>query len=222
MFFQDPSNGTLELVKLAIERNMERSRNLLLSCHVRLSGSFDKSYSHAIATLIVAHQERFRSIGLWFDLEPHIVSALDLLGIHVDDRSSIPTPVPKLHLFPEKLEHLEALLINDTPSYHLPPSSSSPQALSSLVCLSLEMPDDFGEVARWLAIAPNLQELRLRFYSDYLGFHYRPTHVAVRNFTLPQLRGIFVRRAHYQYLPAELQPAGVLALSSSASSPAQH
>ncbi len=64
MSFQDPSERALELVKLAIERNLERSQNLPLSCHVWFTGTFDKGYSRAIAALIVAHQKRCRNIEL--------------------------------------------------------------------------------------------------------------------------------------------------------------
>ncbi len=93
--FSHPPNRTLEQTKFFFRQHLSRSRNLPLTCHVKLDGEFDERISCTMATLLAGHQKRWRSVKLWFDLESYA--------------RPIPIPVPIIDLSLEGLGQLEEL-----------------------------------------------------------------------------------------------------------------
>ncbi len=83
----------------------------------------------------------------------------------------IPVPVHKHLLFTEDMVLLEDLSINFAALYHISatPNNPEPGTFPSLTRLTLEMAEDYKKLAQWLAVAPNVKELNLAFYSEYLG-----------------------------------------------------
>jgi len=88
---------------------------------------------------------------------------------------NIPVPIDNLVLFAEDLDQLEELSINYAAQYRISASSnnSEPGTLPSLKCLTLELAEDYGKLTQWLKVAPNIKELNLQFYSEYLKYRNR-------------------------------------------------
>ncbi len=173
--FPHPSDLLLDQTKVFISQHLSRSRNLPLTCDITFSGTFDQQESRTIAKLITDQQMRWRSVKLWFDVKPETVfadgcSLYDSFFLASSYTTYIPVPIDNLVLFTEDLGQLKELSINYASQYRISANSnnSEPGTLPSLKCLTLELAEDYGKLTQWLKVAPNITELNLHFYSEYL------------------------------------------------------
>ncbi len=135
-------------------------------------GTFNEVISSTIAALLVAHQKRWRRVALRFEVEPQLYMLDEFEYDSYDMRGTfiIPIPVYKRDLFTENMVLLEDLTINFAALYHISATNNNPKpgTLHSLTRLTLEMAEDYENLAQWLVVAPNVKELNLDFYSEYV------------------------------------------------------
>lgn len=173
--FKNPAKRTIMKTIVVVSRHLRLSQNLPLTCFVWFKGTFDVGYEGQIVNHIVRHQKRWRRVHMWFDMEPRIEPDYDgYLSDNDEYQVYIPWDVPCLCVAPrlstEVLGQLEELSINYAGQYCISAASddSEPAPLLLLNHLTLEIVEDYDNLARWLKLAPNVEELNLAFYSDHL------------------------------------------------------
>ncbi len=121
--------------------------------------------------LVADLQKRWRMVKLWFDVKPRVF--WDYPEYEYDSYDEwepttiIPVPIRRHCLFTENLSQLEELSINYAALYPISATSKSsePGTLPSLMRLTIEMAEDYGRLAQWFKVAPNVKEVNLTFYS---------------------------------------------------------
>ncbi len=117
-----------------------------------------------------------------------------------DPGFTVTIPIREHFLSTESIGQLEELSINYAALYQISATSKSsePGTLPSLVRLTLELADDYNKLSHWLKVVPNVEEVNLIFYTDYLNEFHGPSQ-EVPIMRLPSLQTIRVTSAFYQH-----------------------
>lgn len=165
--FEDPSDRTLNQTRCIISIHLRRSQTLPMTCKVHLFGTLFEDLSGAIAELLVASLGRWRSMKIWFDVEPWVIPHDDTYDSNKvgDSWTEALVPVCRPRLFTQDLGLLEELKINYAGQYRtsFSPNVPDPGSLPFLTRLELEMEADYEFLARWLKIVPTSESSPLPF-----------------------------------------------------------